>query len=162
MKRILSPILLLSTAALLFALPFHSRDVGELLPVETALFSVEGPAVVLETDLGLTGRGPTLGEALADLKEKAPGALFLDTGNFVLLRPSALPLLPELEKADFLRDSCTLCLAEGDLDLKTVGPYLRAHKPAENLGDAFSTLAGNGTPRIPTLSQQAGTFVLSP
>ena len=162
MKRILSPILLLSTAALLFALPFHSRDVGELLPVETALFSVEGPAVVLETDLGLTGRGPTLGEALADLKEKAPGALFLDTGNFILLRPSALTLLPELDGEDFLWESCTLCLAKGDLELSRVGPYLRAHKPGSNLGDALSALAEGRTPALPALTVEDGAFMLEP
>ena len=162
MKRILSPILLLTTAGLLFALPYQSRDVGQLLPVETALLSLEDHTVTLETDLGLTGRGATLEEAVADLKAQAPGSLFLDTGNVVLLRPSALDLLPELERADFLRDSCTLCLAEGDLDLPRVGAYLRAHKPGSDLGAAFSARAGDRTPEIPTLAMKAGTFALKP
>ena len=162
MKRVLSPALLLAAVGLLFALPYKSRDVGRLLPVETALFSVEGQTVILETDLGLTGRGDTLEEAVADLKDRAPGSLFLDTGNFVLLRPSALALLPDLEKADFLRDSCTLCLAEGDLDLTHAGPYLQAHKPGSNLGDAFSALAEGWETALPTLTMEDGAFMLEP
>lgn len=160
MKRILPPVLLLATAALLFALPYKSRDVGELLPVETAMLSMEGHTVVLETDLGLTGRGESLEEAVTELKEKAPGGLFLDTGNFVLLRPSAMPLLPELEEAEFLRDSCVLCLAEGNMDLTQAGDYLRAHKPGVNLGAAFSALAKGQRPEIPTLLWQDGAFAL--
>ena len=160
MKRILSPALLLATVGLLFALPYKSRDVGQLLPVETALFSMENQTVTLETDLGLTGRGDTLEEAVADLKAQATGSLFLDTGGFVLLRPSALALLPELEKADFLRDSCTLCLVAGDLDLTRAGAYLQAHKPGSNLGDAFSALADGRTPALPTLTMEDGTIML--
>lgn len=160
MKRILSPVLLLTAAALLFALPYKSRDVGELLPVETALLSLEDRTVVLETDLRLTGRGANLEEAVADLKAQAPGGLFLDTGNFVLLRPSALALLPELEQAVFLRDSCTLCLAEGDIDLSQAGAYLRAHRPRANLGAAFAALAEGRRPEIPTLLWRDGAFAL--
>lgn len=162
MKHVFSWILLLAAAGLLFALPYESRDVGQLLPVETALFSIEDETVILETDLGLVGRGATLEEAVGDLKAQASGSLFLDTGNFVLLRPSALALLPELEKADFLRDSCTLCLAEGNLDLSGVGAYLRAHKPDSDLGAAFSALAEGGEPRLPALTMDGGIFALEP
>lgn len=162
MKRILSPALLLATAGLLFALPYESRDVGGLLPVETALFSVEGEAVTAETDLGLTGRGTTLEEAVADLEARAPGSLFLDTANFVLLRPSALELLPELARADFLRDSCTLCLAVGEADLSDVGSYLRAHKPGSDLGTAFSALIAGEDPELPILTMGNGAFALEP
>ena len=162
MKYILSPALLLTAAGLLFALPYKSRDVGELLPVETALFSVEGQTVTVETDLGLTGRGTDLESAVADLKARASGSLFLDTANFVLLRPSALALLPELERADFLRDSCTLCLAAGEADLSGVGSYLRAHKPGSDLGAAFSALAAGEDPELPTLTMGDGAFVLEP
>lgn len=160
MKRILSPALLLAAAGLLFALPYKSRDVGTLLPVETALFSVEGQTVTVETDLGLMGRGTTLEEAVADLEARAPGSLFLDTANFVLLRPSALALLPELERADFLRDSCTLCLAEDETDLPGVGAYLRAHKPGSDLGAAFSALAEGKDPELPTLTMENEAFAL--
>lgn len=160
MKRILSPALLLAAAGLLFALPYKSRDVGSLLPVETALFSVEGQTVTVETDLGLTGRGTDLETAVADLKARAPGSLFLDTANFVLLRPSALELLPELARADFLRDSCTLCLAVGETDLSDVGSYLRAHKPDSDLGTAFSALVAGEDPEIPILTMRNGAFAL--
>lgn len=160
MRRFFSPALLLTTAALLFALPYESRDVGELLPVETALLSREEGTVILETDLGLTGRGTTLEEAVAELKTRAPGSLFLDTGNFVLLRPSALDLLPELRTADFLRDSCTLCMAEGELDLSGVGDYLRAHEPDSDLGRAFAALAEGQTPKLPLLRETEGTYRL--
>ena len=98
MKREL--IYLLLAAGVIFSggLPFVSRDVGELRPVQTALIRMEEEQVILETDLGDRGIGTDWSSAMADLEAKAPGAVFIGTASFLLLEDGASALLPELAK----------------------------------------------------------------
>lgn len=143
-------------------MPFQQSDVGRLLPVETSLFYIEDGQVCLETDLGLRGRGADLESALADLERSAPGVVFYDTGNYILLHGSAAGLLPELTELPRLRGSCVLCrTAERDLDLTAAGEYLEAHDPGFTLRQAEAALAAGMAAVPPELVWREEEFILA-
>lgn len=142
-------------------LPFESNDVGKLLPVETSLLYIEEGQVVVETDLGLRGQGATLQEAVADLRKSAPGAVFYDAGNYILLHESALPLLEVLPQTEDLRGSCTLCqVNQRELDLEAAGKYLVAHTPELNLRRLEALQKAGQEPHLPALMWSKEEFTL--
>lgn len=147
--------------ALLGELPFRQNDVGKLLPVETSLLYIEDGQVVVETDMGLRGQGATLSAAVKDLEQRAPGVVFYDTGNYILLHESAMPLLLQLPQAEYLRGSCTVCrVAERELDLAEAGKYLAAHEPEVDLRRVEAAQAAGEELELPELQWSKGAFFL--
>ena len=67
MKRILLYIVILLG---LTALPVHYQDVADLEPIRAVWVSAEETAILLQADTGDQGRGETVGEALAQLKQE--------------------------------------------------------------------------------------------
>lgn len=142
-------------------LPFQNSDVGKLLPVETSLLYIEDGQVVVETDLGLRGQGATLPDAVKDLEKSAPGVVFYDTGNFILIHDSALPLLGELPGAEYLRGSCAVCgVRSREMDLSKAGEYLSAHKPNVDLRQVEAAQAAGEEITLPELLWSKEEFVL--
>lgn len=132
MRWILSLLATLLVAALGW-LPFRGTDVATLEPAEALYVSLEEDAVLVETDGGWFGKGRNVDEAVADLKESAPGQVFLQTVDYLLLQTDSENLLPTLYS--HLRSGCSVCLTEEKPDLEKATTYLRAHSPSTTMQD---------------------------
>ena len=106
-------------------------DVGKLRPVEVLWVRMQDDSIYIVTDMGDSGMGENVKSAARDLKRKASGEVFLDTGEFLLVDENAQSLIPEL--IEMLRPSCMICLVQGKVDMEQVGAYLRSHPPERNL-----------------------------
>ncbi len=114
-------------------LPFRGTDVATLEPAEALYVAVEGKQVLVETDGGWFGKGESVEAAVADLKESAPGQVFLQTVDYLLLESNSRKVLPALYT--HLRSGCCVCQVEEKPDLEKAGAYLRAHRPPFTLQD---------------------------
>ncbi len=114
-------------------LPFQGTDVATLEPAETLYASLEGEQIRIETDGGWFGKGKTVEEAVTDLKESAPGQVFLQTVDYLLLQTESEELLPAFYS--HLRSGCSVCRVEEKPDLEKASIYLRAHRPGLTLQD---------------------------
>lgn len=143
-KGILYGVLL---AAALLA-PTDDVELGKMKPVETVSIRTQEGRVLIETDTEDMGSGETFKEALKDLEKTTPGRIYLDTAQYLLIGEEAEGMVPELEA--MLKDGTRLCKREGEVDMKTVGEYLRQHTPEMKLkkwkqGDRLEVLtAENG------------------
>lgn len=122
MKRWIPWILL---AALILWVPDRGTDIGQLLPVELVRITREGEHVRVETDTGNFGLGTTLEEAMVDLENAAPGVVFFDTADHLLLTAETLALG---EWEPFFRPGVRVLLAEGAIDPEEAAEYLRSRK----------------------------------
>lgn len=141
----------IAAAAILF--PANAADVGELLPVELIYIYREADQVCVATDTEAVGAGPDLNAAMEDLHATAPGAVFLDTADFLVLTPDTLTLLPELTNA--LRPATKVCVGlnvHADADLTK---YLTAHPPYVTLGNLRS-----GKKNVPILQRREAGYRL--
>ena len=125
MKWIASLIAILLVAVLDW-LPFQGTDVATLEPAEALYVSLE-EQVLVETDGGWFGRGETVEQAIADLKESAPGQVFLQTVDYLLLQEGSEEVLPSLYA--HLRSGCSVCRIEEKPDVEKASAYLRTHRP---------------------------------
>ena len=136
----------LLTAALL--VPSNDVELGKMKSVETVSIRCEKGFVVVETDTEDMGSGETLTEALKDLEETTPGRIYLDTAQYLLIGGEAEGMVSQLKV--MLKEGTRLCKREGEVDMKTVGEYLRHHTPEMKLknwkqGDRLQVLtAENG------------------
>lgn len=121
MRRVLYVIILALTC---FA-PVNRIDVAQLLPVESVAVYIDGIYIVLETDTENIGRGITIREALADLKENTAAVVYLDTAEYLLITEDALPTLNEL--GDVLKPSVKVSCCDAKGRVKAVTEYLRVH-----------------------------------
>lgn len=126
-KGILYGVLL---AAALLA-PTDDVELGKMKPVETVSIRTQEGRVLIETDTEDMGSGETFKEALKDLEKTTPGRIYLDTAQYLLIGEEAEGMVPELEA--MLKDGTRLCKREGEVDMKTVGEYLRQHTPEMKL-----------------------------
>ena len=78
---------MLSLALAAFLLPGKGTDVGTLIPVELVRLTAGDGTFVAAADTGDFGIGPTLEDAMADLAASAPGKVFLETADYLLLAP---------------------------------------------------------------------------
>lgn len=132
MRWILSLLAVLLVAALGW-LPFRGTDVATLEPAEALYVYINNEEVYIETDGGWFGRGKTVENAVADMKESAPGQVFLQTVDYLILQTGREGLLPALYA--YLRSGCSLCQTEEKPDLEKASTYLRAHRPGFTLQD---------------------------
>lgn len=145
--------ILIPVIALLLLAPFQRADVGKLRPVKLVMLDVRRGKAILETDTGDRGEGRTPDEALEKLKQSAPGALFLDTADFVLVTENARKLLPELE--DTLRPAVEVCIVKGNPDLGEAAEYLSAHNTGVSLLEWRT-----GEKTLPVLREKGGRYAL--
>ena len=132
MRRWIIYALSFAVVTVLGVTPFAGTDVGKLLPVETVRLSWAMEKVWLETDAGNVGVGRTVEDALTDLKETTAGALFLDTADYLLVKPGSEWLVEEI--CGYLRPSCGICLERGEAKLEEAAVFLAVHKPRLTLG----------------------------
>ena len=88
-------------ALALLLLPRRGTEVGKLLPVETLLIEKQAGQYRVSTDTVNTGRGDSLEKAVDALRAEAPGILFLDTADYVLLTGEAEDCMEKLQ--DYVR-----------------------------------------------------------
>lgn len=129
-------------AAALILKPKDIKDVGELLPVELLYISREAGSIRAETDTGTFGTGRNLEEALKDLKETAPGEIFLETADYLIVTDRTVNLLPRL--TEVLRPSTEVCVGK-NADAQAAA-FLKAHPSEVTLKDIRA-----GQEEIPTL-----------
>jgi hypothetical protein len=129
MKWITSLLAILLVAVLDW-LPFQGTDVATLEPAEALYVSLE-EQVLVETDGGWFGRGETVEQAIADLKESSPGQVFLQTVDYLLLQEGSEEVLPALYS--HLRSGCSVCRIEEKPDIEKASAYLRTHRPGMTL-----------------------------
>lgn len=132
MRWILSLLAILLVAGLGW-LPFQRTDVATLEPAEALYVYINKETVCIETDGGWFGKGKTVDEAVADLKESSPGQVFLQTVDYLLLQTDGENLLPALYS--HLRSGCSVCQVREKPDLEKACAYLRVHKPNLTLQD---------------------------
>ena len=109
-------------AALALAVPVRRADVGKLRPVEVIAVGGSEVHCIIRTDKGDRGVGATLEEAAANLRDTAPGLIYLDTAEYLLITGNALHLMPEITK--YLKGDISVCLQDGPLDPSLAVNYL--------------------------------------
>lgn len=151
MKRWILYIAVFAGAALFGASPFQGTDISKLAPVEVVWLTDRGGQVHLETDTGDEGWGENVLAALADMKAAAPGSVFLETADYLIVEKGREDLLEQVY--DVLRPSCMVCAAEKMPDMEAVAAYLAAHEPQ-------TTLRQRQVDRrsLPLLREQEGRF----
>lgn len=126
MKKSLLLTAALAAAVLLLRMPHPSRDISKLLPVQTLYLYMEEDLLRIETDTGDRGAGSDLASAAENLKASAPGEIFLDTAQFLILGPN-VPITEEFHT--LLRPSCRVVYTAEKPDLQEATEYLINHKP---------------------------------
>ena len=111
--------------------------------------------VILETDTGDRGYGRDPAEALANLKDCAPGVLFLDTADYLVVESGCEAWIPAVSW--LLRPSCKICVECGNVDLETAAVYLAIHQPEITLREWLGGERG-----IPQLQEREGRLELVP
>lgn len=115
-----------------------ATDIGRLEPVEAVRLTVTESGVLLETDTGSSGAGKTLEEAAADLKNGAPGEVFLETADKLLITGD---LGTNWETVyELFRPGCQVCAVQGEVDLIQAAAYLEVHRSGLNLGQLRGNL----------------------
>jgi hypothetical protein len=130
----------------------RGTDIGELAPVEVVWLSETAGQIYLETDTGDMGHGDTIQAALTDMKAAAPGTIFLETADYLIVEPGSEILLEQLY--DILRPSCKVCAAQLMPNMKLVAAFLNAHEPQVTLRQYQVE-----TCVLPLLGEQEGRFV---
>ena len=106
-------------------------DIGKLAPVEVVWLAEENGQVYLETDTGDAGRGENVHLALEDMKAAAPGYVFLETADYLIVQKGSEGLLDQVY--DVLRPPCMVCVAEDMPDIEHVAAFLEVHESAVTL-----------------------------
>lgn len=153
MKRLLVFLIAAVAAALLGLVPFRSHDISKLLPVTLLVAAQTDGEVRVLAQGGLEGRGKTLSAALSDMKNSAPGELFLGTVEAAVFSDelwheavnTPLRRATEVYQAENLTAS--------DEELSKLAVFLRAHPHGVTIG----LLAAEDV-NVPRLAEREGGF----
>lgn len=155
----------LAVAALVSALglwPTKARDASELLPAQILMVDASRGIVTVEADCGVSGSGKRLDEALEDMCAHAPGELFLQTAEYVVIGERAWYLLPQVSACSDLRPAAWLVRAEGELpEADDALEFLQAHTPALTLAEAYAALLRGEPVQAQSLQQVEGRLLLA-
>lgn len=151
MKRWIIYIVAFAGVALFGASPFHGTDIAKLAPVEAVWLAEKDGRIYLETDTGDRGWGEDVQAALADMKAAAPGSIFLETADYLIVETGSEDLLSQVY--DVLRPGCMVCGAAKMPDMGEVAEFLAAHEPGLTLR-RYRVSQGE----IPMLTEQTGRF----
>lgn len=131
----------------------RGTDIGELAPVEAVWLTEKAGQVYLETDTGDMGRGDDVQRALRDMKVTAPGTIFLETADYLIVEKGREDLLVQL--VDILRPSCKVCVMRSMPDLEKAVAFLAVHEPQVTLRQYQVENCA-----LPMLREQEGRFEL--
>ena len=139
---------MLALAALVWFAPVKGTDVGKLLPVELVSLRREGEALLVQTDTGDSGTGSTLDAAMQDLKRSAPGEIFLETADYLVLSMGSREAWTGLP--DYFRPGTLVFLMEEPVDPEKTAQYLRARQAGIPLNRAEQAV------RLPIIRTEEG------
>lgn len=145
MKRIILYVLILCS---LTFLPLKSMEIANLEPVQAVWMYEADGKVVLETDTEDKGTGGSVEEALADMKQKSPGIIYLDTAQYLLVSETAQPQIAALQP--YVKGSVRLCQWDGQGDLADAVKYADAHKIGKKIKNWTADVK---LPKLPALKQ---------
>lgn len=124
---------MLAALLIISVFPSSGTELGELRPAELLLLEMDGKHIRLSTDTEDSGFSETLDGALRDMSETAPGRLFIDTVEILVVTNDAEILLPQLK--ELLRPGVRVCRTDAQIDPAGAVEYLRVHRPALALSD---------------------------
>lgn len=133
--------------------PFHGTDIATLSPVEAVWLEEAGALVRIQTDGGDIGIGRTLRDALQNMKDTAPGTVFLDTADYLIVKSGSEHLIGQMR--DVLRASCCVCVCKSMPDLEDAAAFLSAHEPSLKLKSTTAEAT-----KFPLLDQKRGRLIL--
>lgn len=128
MKKVLMCVLLIGGIGIAGFLPFNGTDVAKLHPVEVLVVNHIDGKYIIKTDTGMVGIGADADAAIEDLKLTAPGDVFLETANYILVGKECAHI--SVLFYDYLRPACQVYILDGDGELKKIARYLENH-PSE-------------------------------
>ena len=141
--------LLLAIAALCYA-PGAASELSELLPVETLVVDRTAGALTVSSG-ALSGSGADWRSAMEALRACAPGKVFLETADRVILTERAADALPELCADPSLRPAVQLFLLRGE--------------PGEGLEEFAAARTSGATPEdpreLPVILKENGRYRLA-
>ena len=146
MKLLIETVILLTV----ILLPLKGTDVGKLIPVEVLMIEENGVTVTVRTDTGDQGEGSDLEAALRNLEETAPGIIYLDTAEYVLLEQGTQINVKQVQL--FLKERVRICRAEEGIPLDGIADFLSVHEPGVKLGE------WKNSSEIPVLREENGRF----
>ena len=123
--------LYVAVLALLF-LGGKGTDVGQLRPVEVVQLYEKNGFLLIKTDTGDTGWGVGVEEAVEKLKNTAPGRIYLDTADYLLIEEGLEEYLPAIYL--YLKGRTAGAYGLEEMDLQEAAAYLRVHRPLETVG----------------------------
>lgn len=151
MKRWILYIVGFAAVSIFGVSPFHGTDIAQLAPVEVVWLTESGGRVYLETDTGDMGWGENVQAALMDMKAVAPGSVFLETADYLIVQKGSEALLEQVYNV--LRPSCMVCVAEKMPDMEAAAAFFAAHEPEVTLRQQQ-----NGIMDLRELKEQNGRF----
>ena len=161
----LTGLLLLFFAAALLLMPDVTTQAareGLRLCAQVLVVDASKGEVTVEADCGVSGSGASLSGALEDMRAHAPGELFLDTAEHIVLRERAWYLLPQAASCRALRPAARLARAGGELPgIEELRAFLQAHPPALTLAHAYASLLRGKPVYAPQLTQTEGRLSLA-
>ena len=156
MKQIVWVALLAGALSMTGLLPFESRDVASLVPVETLTVDVRESQVVLNGG-EYQGYGTDWETALADLHAGGEGNVFLGTAEQVVLSQSATSLLPDIIRSQELRPAAVVCVCQGiPPKPEDVTKYLSAHDAGITIQKVQAVMLRGEGIKLPVLVQTEG------
>ena len=111
--------------------PTEGTDVGKLIPVEVVAVSEAEGWITISADTGDMGNGMTMQAAIDDMKASAPGIIYLDTAEYLLLEKGMESYLNTAER--HLKQKTHLCYIEEGIPLEAAANFLSVHKPKVTL-----------------------------
>lgn len=143
--KILLYVLILT--AVLFV-PVKGSDVGKLIPVEVAAVSEQSGLYTIRTDTGDAGAGDTLDAAFENLEKTAPGTIYLNTVECLLVE-EGLDL--DLFKP-YLKGTVRVYRAEEGIALDGIADFLSVRKPGIKLNEVQNMV------QIPSITEENGRY----
>lgn len=153
MKKWLAYMAALAVALLFSVSPFRGTEIAKLAPVEVVWLSQIGDFVYLETDMSDAGMGKDVSSALQDMKAKAPGIIFMETANYLIVQQGDEKLLEQMFSV--LRPSCMVCICEEKPALEDSAAFLSVHEPGVTLRQLRAA-----SKKLPLLKQGQGRLEL--
>ncbi len=144
MKKLVLWVLVIGAICIADMLPFTGTDIAKLHPIEVLVVKRENAILSVSTDSGLTGFGTDVQQAISDLKLAAPGEVFMETANYVLLTSECTDAIDGLFA--YIRPACQIYLFEGEGEWSNVAKYLESHP-----SDATLLACRRGETQIPKL-----------
>ena len=155
-KRLLMVAALAAALRISGLLPFETRDVAQLKPVEALVVSEKEGQLVLNGG-ETAGNGTDWEIALEDLRQGAEGTLFLGTAEQIVLCGGAKRYLRQIADSEAMRPAAVVVWCpEETLDPKEVSAYLSAHDAGLTLQRVRAAFLRGESVRLPVLVKTEG------